>query len=302
MLTVSQANTNLRYAPGRNQQIHPLDDEHKEEVLSFLAARPLHTFIMRSWIQDNGIVSKHNRGSFYGFRNSLDQLEGVALIGHITLFETKSDGAIATFAYLASNSPWAHAVLGEEMKAHRFLKHYTQRAAEPRLICRELLFEKQATAAVDSVSSLRRATSDELDLIVPIHAQTAFEESGINPLDVNPSGFRQRCARRIEQGRVWVALENERLKFKADVVSDTPEVNYLEGVYVSPEHRGNGYGSRCLTQLTNTLLTNTGSVCLLVNQNNAAAKACYQKAGYKFREYYDTLYLQQLSRDEEASS
>ena len=69
-------------------------------------------------------------------------------------------------------------------------------------------------------------------------------------------------------------------------------VVYLEGVYVSPEHRGNGYGARCMTQLTNHLLERTKSVCLLVNRTNVAAQACYRKAGYEFREYYDTLYLQ----------
>ena len=89
---------------------------------------------------------------------------------------------------------------------------------------------------------------------------------------MDAAGFRKRCARRIQQGRVWVAIENGRLEFKADVVSETPEVVYLEGVYVSPEHRGNGYGSRCLTQLTNHLLERTKSVCVLVNETNSAAQ------------------------------
>src|SRR5260370_11171698 len=41
----------------------------------------------------------------------------------------------------------------------------------------------------------RTARSEELELVVPIHAQTAFDESGVNPLDVDPSGFRERCAK-----------------------------------------------------------------------------------------------------------
>jgi predicted GNAT family acetyltransferase len=90
---------------------------------------------------------------------------------------------------------------------------------------------------------------------------------------------------------VWVSIENGRLKFKADVVSDTPDVVYLEGVYVSAEHRSNGYGARCLTQVTNYLLERTKSVCLLVNETNSAAQKSYQKAGYQFREHYDTLFL-----------
>jgi ribosomal protein S18 acetylase RimI-like enzyme len=292
MLTVSRANPGLPLVLAGNQQIQPLDNEHKAEVLSFLDARPLHTFIKTSWIRDNGLVSSFNRGTFYGYRDAKGELEGVALIGHITLFETQADPAIAAFAKLTQDCPSAHTVLSEENKISRFLSHYRNGDRPLRRVCRELLMEKSTKENLNTLQTLRPASSHDLDLVVPVHAQTAFEESGVNPLDVDPSGFRERCARRIKQERVWVAVEHGKLKFKADVVSDTPNVVYLEGVYVSAEHRGNGYGARCMTQLTNHLLERTKSVYLLVNRTNEAAQACYRKAGYEFREYYDTLYLQ----------
>jgi len=293
MLIVPRENAPVLLPPDESLRIHPLDDRHREEVLSFLGIRPLNTFIMSSWIRDNGLESSFNRGFFYGYRNAARRLEGVALIGHITLFETENDIALAAFASRTKNCASAHAVVGRAERVDRFLSYYSQGQVEPRLVCYDLLFQKRLTANVDTVASLRPARPQELDLIAPIHAQTAIEESGVNPLAKDPAGFRQRCERRIHQERVWVAVENGQVKFKADIVSDTPDVVYLEGVYVSPEHRGNGYGSRCMTQLTNHLLERTKSVCLLVNRTNVAAQACYKKAGYEFREYYDTLYLQQ---------
>jgi len=295
MLAVSTNKPAPPLALTGNQQIQPLDNEHKADVLSFLAARPSHTFVMSSWIRDNGLASSLNRGTFYGYRDANGRLEGVALIGHITLFEAEADSALAAFANLTQSCPSAHTVLSEQKKISQFLSHYTKGGAQPRLVCRESLMDKRTPENVITVQSLRTARSEELELVVPIHAQTAFDESGVNPLDVDPSGFRERCARRISQGRVWVAIEDGRLKFKADIVSDTPDVVYLEGVYVSAEHRGNGYGARCMTQLTNHLLERTKSVCLLVNQTNTAAQGSYRKAGYEFREYYDTLYLRQPS-------
>ena len=292
MLIVSRENTHLPLPLDVDSRIHPLDDRHKEEVLSFLSIRPLNTFIMSSWIRDNGLESSFNRGSFYGCRNAARRIEGVALIGHITLFETESDFALAAFANRTKNCPSAHAVVGRAERVDRFLNYYTQGQVKPRMVCYDLLFQKRLTTNVDTVTSLRPARPEELDLIAPIHAQTAVEESGVNPLERDPAGFLQRCARRIDQRRVWVAIEDGQVKFKADIVSDTPDVAYLEGVYVSPEHRGNGYGARCMTQVTNQLLERTKSVCLLVNRTNIAAQACYRKAGYEFREYYDTLYLQ----------
>ncbi len=292
MLTISQ-NKTAPPIPAGNERVHSLVNSHKNEVLNFLAARPRHTFIMTSWIRDNGLVSDFNRGRFYGCRDAEGRLQGVALIGHITLFETEMDPALAAFASLTHGCPTAHTVLGEENQVSQFLNYYARGGQAPRMVCRDLLFEKRAASYVETVPSLRPATIKDLDLIVPAHAQTALEESGINPLEADPEGFRQRCARRVEQRRVWVSIEQERLKFKADIVSNTPEVVYIEGVYVSSEHRGNGYGARCMTQLTNSLLSRTKSVCLLVSQTNSAAQACYRKAGYKLRETYDTLYLAQ---------
>ncbi len=293
MFKVSRNNCQGPLGLPNSARIHPLDNGHKTEVLNFLAAHPLRTFIMTSCINDNGLVSSFNRGTFYGFRADHGRLEGVALIGDITLFDAENDCALAAFARLTRACPTADVVLGRAERVDRFLSYYTQASVKPRLVCYELLLRNRSTANVETVASLRPATFNELELVVPMHAQMAFEEKGVNPLEVDPVGFRQRCAHRIQQGRVWVAIEDGRLKFKANVVSETPEVTYLEGVYVSPDHRGNGYGRRCLTQLTNHLLERTDSVCLLVNQKNTAAQACYRKARYQFHEYYDTLYLQQ---------
>jgi predicted GNAT family acetyltransferase len=119
----------------------------------------------------------------------------------------------------------------------------------------------------------------------------AFNESGTDPLETDPEGFRQRCARRIEQGRTWVWVEAGKIIFKADIASDTPSVIYLEGVWTSDEHRSRGYGLRCMSQLARTLLRRTQSVCVLVNENNQKAHAFYQRAGYKLRAIYDTIFL-----------
>jgi predicted GNAT family acetyltransferase len=126
---------------------------------------------------------------------------------------------------------------------------------------------------------------------VPAHAETALIESGIDPLETDPEGFRARCARRIEMGKTWVWTENSKLIFKADVVSDTPDVIYLEGVWMNPDERGKGYGSSCIAQLCRTFLQRTKSVCILVNEKFKAAQAVYRKAGFRFISYYDTVFL-----------
>jgi predicted GNAT family acetyltransferase len=90
-----------------------------------------------------------------------------------------------------------------------------------------------------------------------------------------------RVLRRIEQNRVFVAYEGDKLVFKADIIAETADVIYLEGVYVAPEYRGQGVGSGCLAKLTLNLLKRVQNVCLLSNINFIDAHMSYVKAGFK---------------------
>ncbi|HMJ25776.1 MAG TPA: GNAT family N-acetyltransferase [Pyrinomonadaceae bacterium] len=282
--------------PESNRTVQPLKGEHEAEVLDFLSAHPLLTFVMTGWIKDNGLVSQLNRGTFYGSRNERGELDGVALIGHVNLFETNSEAALSAFAELIKDCPSAFVLMGQQQKVSRLMAHYSSDDQPVRKTFRECLFEQRSKERVeDPVGCLRRATPEEVDLVVPVHAAMTLEETGVNPLEVDPTGFRKRCLRRIEQGRVWVCIKDGQLVFKADVISDLPDVVYLEGVYVRPENRGQGLGTRCMKQLTNILLTHTKSVCVLTKEEKSAAQACYRKAGYRLREFYETLQLEQKS-------
>jgi predicted GNAT family acetyltransferase len=274
--------------------VEELRAEQEAEVMEFLGERPTHTFGMAGFIRSNGLVSPHNHGSFYACRDKDGQLQGVALIGRYILLETRSDAAIEAFAHLAQDCRSAHMLLGEQEKVETFWDFYADGGQAGRRYCRELLFEQRWPVEVrEPVSALRLATLDDLDLVVPAHAQTAFDESGIDPLKENPQGFRERCARRIEQGQTWVWVDEGRLIFKAEVLTDTPEAAYLEGVWVDPAERGKGVGLRCMSQLTRELLSRTRSVCLLVNERFQAAQRFYKKAGYKFVSHYDTIFLKE---------
>ncbi len=272
--------------------VSELSEQDEPEVLDFLAARPVHTVFMASLIRDNGLVSPRNRGSFYASRSRCGQLEGVALVGHATMIEAYTESSLASLARLARNCQNAHLIRGERKTINRFWKHYANPEQEPRLICRELLFEqREAPPVKEVVSDLRPATLSDLDRVLVVNASMAFEEGGISPLQSDPGGFRQRTARRIEQGRVWIWTRDDKLMFKADVIAETPEAVYLEGVHVHPEERLKGYGSRYLSQLGSILLTRSKSICLTMNQDNKKALAFYEKAGYKFRSHYETIYL-----------
>ena len=265
------------------------------EVLEFLSQRPIHTVTMTGLIADNGLVSPHNRGTFYGCRDLNGTLEGVALVGHATLLETVSDRALAALAQVAQQCSNTHLIMGEKERVADFWGHYAAAGRQHRLSCREWLYELSwPFEARESVQTLRRATAAELGLVMPVQAELAFAESAINPLLVDPQGFRARCLRRIEQGRTWVVIEDDNLIFKADVISRTPKVNYLEGIWMREDRRANGRGLRYMSNLMRRLLEETKSICLLVNETNKPAQSFYRKCGFHFRATYETIFLPRL--------
>lgn len=279
-------------APDVTLTVSELTEEETNEVIAFLSERPIHTVCMIGLIRDNGLISEHNRGTFYGCRNSEGRLEGVALIGHATLIETRTRGAIREFALVAQIHNRLHMIMAEQEKVEEFWNYYADDGQSMRLACRELLFElKNAVETRKEVKGLRLANLDDLHLIVPVHAAMAEAESGINPLETDREGFLARCARRISKNRVWVMIEDGKLIFKADIQAETPEIIYLEGVYVNPEFRGTGLARRCFAQLCENLLTKTRSVCVLANEENEKAHAFYRMCGFKRISNYDTIFL-----------
>jgi ribosomal protein S18 acetylase RimI-like enzyme len=284
--------------------VRPLDEARREEVLAFLSAGTVDNIYMSGLVRDNGIESDANRGTFYGAFARDGALEGVALIGHFTLVEARTERALAAFAALAQAHPSAHMIVGSPEKIDGFWRHYGAGGQQPRLFCRELFFERRDAPGADgeddceiggagrpAARALRPATAEDLDLIAPVQASMIYDESGVNPLARDAAGFRARLARRVAAGRVWVLVEAGRLVFKVDVMAETPEAAYLEGLYVHPDERGRGCGRRCLDALSRTLLGRSRAVCLVVNEQNKAAQSFFFKAGFKLRGLYDSIYL-----------
>ncbi|MCA1816511.1 MAG: GNAT family N-acetyltransferase [Acidobacteria bacterium] len=272
----------------------PLAEGERDEALEFLAARPVHTVYMASLLRDNGVVSPLNRGTFYGCRDREGALVGVALVGHATLVEARTDATLEAFARVARACTNSYLIRGEQDAIEKFWRLYAaDDAARPRLVCREMLYEQHAPVAVrEPVRELRQATLDDIELVMRVNALMAVAECGSNPMERDPRGFRVRTARRIEQGRVWVWRDEAGLVFKADVLAETPEAAYLEGVHVRADERGKGVGLRCMSQLGRELLRRADAICLVVNERAESAQTFYRKSGYRFRGYYDTIYLQ----------
>jgi len=264
----------------------------EEEILHALAVPTLTNVVMAGFIRDNGLVSPQNRGSFYVCRNEDDKLEGVALIGHSILFDASSEGAIEGFASVARRGLAPHLLMGEHEAAQRFWSYYTNQQQAPRQVCPVLFLRRnEQFEQRQDIPGLRLAVPEDLEFIVRAQAAMAFETSGVDPLQKDPVGFRQRYLRRIDKQRVWVLMNGRRLIFKLDVIADTPDAAYIEGVYVSPEERHKGIGRSCVKAVGDKLLERTKAINLFVENENTRTIAFYLRLGFDVAGNYDLLYF-----------
>lgn len=260
-----------------------LGESDRTAVLAFLSSRAAHAIVMAGFITDNGIESELNRGTYVGCRDAVGQLEGVALVGHTTMVEARTERALLALAAAARSSlTQIHVIMSDGENARRFWRAFSERSAGPRRECKELQFEAGAPFSErDSEKNVRQATIAELMPIAQAQAELALMESGIDPMKVDREGFLRRVARRIGQGRTFVLVEDGDLVFKADVMAKTEQAIYLEGIYVAPGHRGGLVGSQCLRALTSDLLKRVDHICLLSNEKLGRAHSAFQNAGYR---------------------
>jgi len=272
--------------------IRILAENDKQAALNYLSARPISTVIMAGWIHERGIVSEANRGTFYGYFDNDGRLDGVALIGRATMFETQNERALQEFAELAQSCETVGMVMGEEEKMEVMLRHFVSSNRKPRLLYHDLLYEFNGTTRLaHGIEGLHAATRENLEQVVAAHAQMVLTETGINPLEEDADGFRERCGRRIDRNKVWILIRSGELIFKADIVAETAAAFYLEGIWVNPAERRKGYGTMCFGQLSANLLAKKKSLCAFVDNSDERAKRFYRRSGARCHGLFAKIYL-----------
>jgi GNAT superfamily N-acetyltransferase len=250
-------------------KVRELTTDNTAEVQAFLSIRPVHTVVMSSFIVDNGIQSELNRGKFYGYRNDSGELEGVALIGHSTLVEARSDEALRALAVIARTSETPiHLIMSSGDAANDFWQEMTGCLKQPRLTCVEALFDVSFPFPVRKTDrEVKNADMSHLIQVAEAQAEVAFIECGVDPMLKDREGFLKR------------------------VIAETENVIYLEGVFVAEKYRGQGIGSECLAALTLELLNRATHICMLSNVELKGAHRSFEKAGYKNTDHCTTLFV-----------
>ena len=127
----------------------------------------------------------------------------------------------------------------------------------------------------------RYATMRDLDALVPACAAMHKEEVGIDPLERDSVGYRERIRELVEKKRSVVRLLNGNIAAKCEFSAVTPDTVQLMGVWTHPSSRRQGLGRALLREVCGHLARKGKSVTLFVNDFNRPAIALYESLGFR---------------------
>ncbi len=130
------------------------------------------------------------------------------------------------------------------------------------------------------LGAARLANMHDLDALVPACAAMHKEEVGIDPLDRDAIGYRERIRELVEKRRSVILVREGTIVAKCEFSAVTPEAVQLMGVWTDPRHRRQGYGRTLLREVCGHLARKGKSVTLFVNDFNQPAIRLYETLGF----------------------
>ena len=137
-----------------------------------------------------------------------------------------------------------------------------------------------AVAAEPRVRPVRPA---ELEILLPAAVAMFTEEVGVSPLRVDGgAGYRARVSELVRAGHSLAWIEDGEVLFKAEIGAVSRAACQLQGVWVAPAYRGRGIGTAGTAAVVEYARTSVAPVVsLYVNDFNSAARAAYQRVGFR---------------------
>jgi len=127
----------------------------------------------------------------------------------------------------------------------------------------------------------RYATPRDLEVLVPACAAMHREEVGIDPLDRDAAGYRERVRELVEQKRSVIRVVDGSIAAKCEYSAVTNETVQLMGVWTNPRFRRRGYARALLREVCGHCARKGKTVTLFVNDFNLPAVALYEDLGFQ---------------------
>ncbi|MQY18581.1 hypothetical protein NRB20_16600 [Nocardia sp. RB20] len=137
-------------------------------------------------------------------------------------------------------------------------------------------------SAVVADAKVRRVRTDELDRYLVAAVAMFTEEIGVDPRAGDGGrSYRRRVASLIQSGRAWARFEDGQVVYKAEVGAMSRRTGQIQGVWVHPDRRGQGFGTLGTAAVANSVVASGRTASLYVNSYNEVARRAYATIGFR---------------------
>ena len=277
MASMSPASPALRTAA-----LRVLDARDRDEVEALLARDPVSNVFVTARVRGAGFDPWRLGGELWGYVVD-GQLESLCYAGANLVPVQASHEAVKAFAERARRQGRrCSSLVGPADEVLAVWELLEPSWGPPRDVrSRQPLMATGCDPLVSADPAVRRVRTDEVDVVLPASVAMFTEEVGVSPLVGDAGVYRSRVAELVGAGRAFARIEDGRVIFKAEVGAVTAQACQVQGVWVTPERRGQGLAAAGMSAVVKACLAEIAPVVsLYVNDYNVAAVRTYARVGF----------------------
>ncbi|MEC3954377.1 GNAT family N-acetyltransferase [Nocardia sp. CDC153] len=266
---------------GRVSGARQLANRDLTQVLRVLDDDPVATCMVAARLQEFGLDP---RGTYGELWSRGGPAESLCFSGANLVPLRGGRDALKAFADRAVKGPrLCSSVVGRRELALPLWELLSEHWGPPRELREDqplLALERPASVSPDL--RVRRVRPEELDRYMIAAVAMFTEEIGVDPrLGDGGRSYRRRVAGLIESGRAWARFEDGEVVFKAEVGALSRRTGQIQGVWVHPDRRAQGYGTSGTAAVANVVVSSGRTASLYVNCYNSVARRAYNKVGFR---------------------
>jgi GNAT superfamily N-acetyltransferase len=272
-------------SPTPGVHVSILVDEDRPALLDLLKRDRVASVYLRSVVHEFGIspTDRMGHGRFFG-ASLKGRLLGVLFAGNARNFSTL--GEVTALPVLLQRAMTGAAnprlFVGPAEHAPLIRSAFARAGASPFLDRAQAYYVLDPDRVVSADGTpIRPARLEELTEVAQAHAAMTEEDLEIPRTQLDMAKLREMSRARIEQGKVWVHMDEGRLLFKTEEAARSEDAVLVGGVYTDPSVRGQGYATRGIATWARRLFAGgLERMVLHVNANNAPAVGAYERVGF----------------------
>lgn len=268
----------------RTSPVRILGERDRDAVRALLDADPVGNVFVASRLMTTGLAASAHGTEVWGHVER-GRLTAMCYSGANLVPVNAGPAAIRSFA---DHARWrgrrCSSIVGPVEAVSDFWEQVTPVWGPARVIrASQPVLEIDGPPSVAADPLVRRVRMSELNTLVPACVAMFTEEVGVPP-DSGDGGalYRARVEELVRTGRAFARIEDGRVVFKAEIGAVTRHACQVQGVWVHPDLRGRGHSTAGMAAVVEHALADIAPrVTLYVNDFNAAARASYQRVGFR---------------------